>query len=205
MTQIVFGTRNPGKLDDARLFVASGIELLTLADAGVDAKLDPEETGTTFEENAWIKYHAYRSALPEDTILVTEDSGMTIDALGGEPGVHSRRWNGSRMSDQEILDYCLEKMAGQKNRTAHFIVCTVIGGGGIEPQAITGSIDGVLLEKPNMKAFQNGFPFRALMYIPQLGKMMYEIHDTPPGQRPGFQTHREKIWQQIATLVHDLR
>lgn len=203
MKRVVFGTTNPGKLADARLFAdREGIEVLTPKDFGVD--IDPEETGETFDENAWIKYNALRPLIPKDVVLVTEDGGLSIDALNGEPGVHSRRWNGTRMTDQEIVDYTVEKMKGQANRKAKFIISSVIGGGGIEPQILHHQLDLELLKEPDMDSFEEGFPYRAFMYVPALGKMLHNVHAMKPEERPGFLTHREQAWKQIAKMVRDL-
>lgn len=89
--RIIFGTTNPGKLEDVRNLVDDpAIEIKSLIDIGVGMPA-VEENGATFGENAILKYDALRPLVPQDYVLVTEDSGLKIDALGGKPGVYSRR------------------------------------------------------------------------------------------------------------------
>src|SRR5882672_2727873 len=89
MRQLLVATTNPGKLREIRTLMSGvPLELVSLAD--IPSTSEPEETGTTFEENARLKarYYAERSGL----LTVAEDSGLVIDALDGEPGVRSARF-----------------------------------------------------------------------------------------------------------------
>src|SRR5690242_17140247 len=90
MTRVLVASSNPGKLADfaaaARLFE---IEVVPLP--GINKIQSPEETGTTFEENARLKAEYYSLHAPQE-ILIADDSGLVVDALGGEPGVRSARY-----------------------------------------------------------------------------------------------------------------
>ena len=73
---------------------------------------DCDETGSTFKENALLKVRNARAHLrsaDHQIIVIADDSGMEIDSLGGEPGVFTRRWNGQEMTDNEIINYCLNR------------------------------------------------------------------------------------------------
>lgn len=106
----VLGTTNPAKQRELReLLTGLPITWLALGDLGDPPEV--EETGATFEENALLKARAYAawSGLP----ALADDGGLTIDALGGEPGVKSRRWIGGRdAADEELIAYTIERMAG---------------------------------------------------------------------------------------------
>lgn len=200
--EIVFGTSNPAKIDDIRKIVRNpSIKLETLADLGLKPP-EVAEDGATFEENAVIKYDVFRSLVPKSKILVTEDSGIEIDALNGAPGVYARRWSadGRDLSDQEIINKTLKLMKGRPNRTARFVSVLAFGGDGINKQTVRGELVGEILEQPDPKGAVPGFPYRALFYIPQLAKMLYEVHDIPLEQR-NLSTHREEAWRKLERLI----
>jgi len=200
MREVVFGTANEGKLKDVNNILAStALRIKSLRDVGLEP-FDIAETGSTLEENAIIKFNALRPLIPIDDILVTEDTGIEIDALDGRPGVYSRRWEagGEEMSDEQVLRKVIDEMKGKKDRTARFISVIAFGVAGPPPQLIKGELVGSLLEEPDMKGFEPGLPYRALFYIPQLKKMLYEVHDVPSSDRQGLLTHREKVWLKLA-------
>ncbi|MCX6727332.1 MAG: non-canonical purine NTP pyrophosphatase [Candidatus Saccharibacteria bacterium] len=122
-TKILFATSNPGKLTEASIFAKSaGVNLVSVKDIGLE--LDVDETGDTYEENSLLKVMAYADQLMEpDLIIIADDGGIEIPVLGNAPGVHSRRWKGYPMTDQEIIDHCLEQLDGKKGgeRDAQFI------------------------------------------------------------------------------------
>lgn len=197
--EILFATNNPGKLSEVRSFAQQhGITVYSPQDLGLDISV--EETGNTFEENAVLKLNAHLDAMNNpDITVIADDSGIAIDALNGEPGLYSRRWKGYEMSDEEIVDYCMERMAdipaGQ--RTARFISVVAYGGKKDSPQLATGEVTGEILEQPVAAGYIEGFPFRALFYVPEAGKMLYEIHNAPLNQRPEHLTHRERALQKV--------
>ncbi len=199
MIEIVFGTSNPGKLADVRVLVdPSIVTVLGLQDIGVEVG-DIVENGKTFEENSIIKYEALRPLVPDNYILVTEDAGLEVDALNGEPGVYSRRWNKERreMTDQELVDKMARVMNGKKDRTARFVVVATFAGSGIKRQTVRAEELGVMLDEPDVEGMESGLPFRAFFFIPELDTMLYKFHLLPKEERKGHKTHREKIWEQI--------
>jgi XTP/dITP diphosphohydrolase len=88
--RLVVATHNPGKLREIRYFLDSyGVETISAAELGLD---EPEETGSTFSENATLKARA--AAQASGLAALGDDSGLCVEALGGEPGIHSARWAG---------------------------------------------------------------------------------------------------------------
>ncbi len=192
--RVLYATNNKGKLKEASVFAASkNIELISLNDLGI--KLDVDETGRTYKENALLKANAFAEAANDPTLIViADDSGIEIPVLNNEPGIHSRRWKGYTMSDKEIIDYTLERLKDFKRtqRNANFVAVLAILQNGQEPHYITESMRCEIMEEPVDATVIEGFPFRSLMYIPELDKMIYEIHGTTIESRGGFMTHREK-------------
>lgn len=107
--KLLVATNNRGKLAELRtLLNLPGIELVTPLEAGLPADFDVEETGVTFEENAVLKAVQYAQAahLP----ALADDSGLQVDALGGQPGVYSKRFAGEGKTDQDRIDFLLSKL-----------------------------------------------------------------------------------------------
>ena len=119
MERFVLASHNAGKLTEMRDILRElGIEVLSQKDVGVD--VDPEETGTTFEENAVIKAKAVMEAcgLP----AVADDSGLMVDALGGAPGVHSARYGGDHdLPDSYRNAYLLKNLENTEQRGAKYV------------------------------------------------------------------------------------
>lgn len=201
--EILFATNNPGKLSEVGSFAQQyGVTVYSPRNLNLDIPV--EETGSTFRENAALKYSAHMNAMDDpDMMVIADDSGIAIDALGGEPGLYSRRWNGYEMSDEEIIDYCLERMADvpTEQRTAHFISVIAYGYKDEKPQFVSGKITGKILQQPVEAGRIEGFPFRTLFYLPDIGKMLYEVHDAPLNQRPEHLTHREQALQKIFEVL----
>ena len=119
--RLILASNNKNKLREFKQLVEGmDIELLSQSEAGLH--LDVEETGTTFEENAYLKAKAVTDAL--GCAAVADDSGLVVDALGGEPGVYSARYGpGPDASDADRYNYLLNKLGDEKNRSARFVCC----------------------------------------------------------------------------------
>ena len=121
-TKIILASSNPHKLREFReILEPLGYEVVSQHDLGIDT--DPEENGMTFAENSAIKARAVYNIAKLPTI--SDDSGLEVDALGGEPGVYSARYGGTR-DDKKHNALVLEKLEGvsDEKRTARF-VCAI--------------------------------------------------------------------------------
>ena len=112
--KLIYGTTNKGKLTQVKEYLdykKANIELLSLND--INFNEDVEENGTTFEENSLIKAKAIREFCDENSInipVVTDDAGLCIDALNGEPGVYSARYAGDHAPQIISITKVLDKM-----------------------------------------------------------------------------------------------
>jgi XTP/dITP diphosphohydrolase len=174
--QIIFATGNKGKIREIKEIVAAGrnaenIEVLSMREADVVA--DPEENGADFEDNALIKAQAVYDLLlsrpvPENTtrIVMSDDSGLVIDALDGAPGVHSARYMGYdtdyRLRMEHILD--LMKDVPDEKRTARFVaaVAAILPDG--QSRVVRGAMEGRI---GHSIAGENGFGYDPFFYLPQ--------------------------------------
>lgn len=130
----------------------------------------------------------------KEIIIISDDTGVEIDALDGEPGIHVRRWKGYRMEDEEIINYCLERMNGipRGERGAQFRTIISVGGIGTDSRIFEGTLRGEIIEKP-ITLRMEGFPFESIFYIPEYKMMLGEIHQLTPEEKQvkGFHSHRE--------------
>ena len=191
--KLILASNNANKLKEFRSLVADlDIELLSQKEAGCDFEV--EETGTTFEENAYLK----ASAVTEATGIaaVADDSGLCVDALGGEPGIYSARYGlGHTASDEERYRYLLQKMEGVKDRSARFvccICCTFPDGSVIRSR---GECEGEILLAPKG---QNGFGYDPVFHPLCLDKSMAELS---PEEKNAI-SHRGKA---LRAFIEELR
>lgn len=171
MKQILVATNNKGKVRDfEQLFKPHGIEVISLKD--LDEPIEVEETGTTFEENAILK--AEETAKILGKWVISDDSGLEIDALNGEPGVYSARYAGEPKDDEANIDKALNSLKDvpEGSRDARFRCVLAIAGPGIETKTFSGSCDGsILFERHG----ENGFGYDPIFYVPSEGKAMAEL------------------------------
>lgn len=120
--KLIIASNNAGKIREYKQLLAPlGYEAVSQSEAGIN--LEVEETGATFAENSALKARAIRKIA--GGAVLADDSGLVVDALGGEPGVYSARYGGLK-TDSERTALILQKLEGvaEENRTAHF-VCTI--------------------------------------------------------------------------------
>ena len=137
--QLIFASHNPGKIAEIKELLAPyGIEVLSAADAGLP---DVEETGRTFEENAYIKARA--AAQARHIPCIADDSGLCVDAIGGKPGVYTARYAPNRNFDLG-MDKLLKELndTNPQNRAAHFSCVIVIAYPDGAYKAFEGRVDG---------------------------------------------------------------
>ncbi|NTW62445.1 non-canonical purine NTP pyrophosphatase, partial [Candidatus Saccharibacteria bacterium] len=162
------------------------------------------ESGTTFKENAKIKATHARNNLPKqysDYIVIADDSGMTIDALNGKPGVFTRRWAGYEMTDREIIDYCLEKLNNISNRNASYVSSFCISFPSNKTVIIEDKSDGVILEKVKTQSMLPGMPFRALFYVPKLKMMFHEVRKLSIADRQGYRVGHDEAMKKCIEAI----
>ncbi|MGE4353108.1 MAG: RdgB/HAM1 family non-canonical purine NTP pyrophosphatase [Oscillospiraceae bacterium] len=119
--KFILASNNKKKLHELREILADiGAEVLSQSEAGLN--LEVEETGTTFEENAYLKAKGACDAL--NLPAIADDSGLCVDVLGGAPGVYSARYGGENCrSDDARYAYLLKNIGDAENRTARFVSC----------------------------------------------------------------------------------
>ena len=197
--QLIIATHNAGKLREMRELLAPyGIDAVSAGALGLP---EPEETGTSFRDNARIK--AVSAAAAAGLAAFADDSGLAVDALGGEPGIHSARWAGpdrdfahAMAEVQRRLEESGARSPGQ--RKAHFVsaLCVAWPDGHLEE--FEGRVDGVLVFPPRG---EKGFGYDPI-FLPDgfdrtFGEMTgEEKHGLPPLGR-GL-SHRARAFLKLA-------
>lgn len=168
--QLVVASANPGKVREFRDALSGvAVEVHAASDIGIDTF--PEESGTSYEENALLKagFVALRSGMP----TLADDSGLEVDALGGAPGVYSARFGGEGLTDGERIAHLLERMRSvpKQGRGASFVAVVVLATPGGEVVTFKGECRGAILDGPRG---EGGFGYDPVFMSADLGKTFAE-------------------------------
>ncbi|GAB4416828.1 MAG: RdgB/HAM1 family non-canonical purine NTP pyrophosphatase [Anaerolineae bacterium] len=181
MLKLLIASNNHNKVKEYQEILADlPVAVTYLADEGIT--LDPEETGVTFEANAIIKAEAFAQA--SGLLTLADDSGLEVDALGGEPGVYSARYEGTAKDDhvgrcQRVLDKLAAKNVPWEQRTARFRCVIALA----TPDRLIGTVEGTVegIIDYELKG-SNGFGYDPIFFVPELNQTL--------GQAPGAVKHQ---------------
>jgi XTP/dITP diphosphohydrolase len=197
--RLVIATHNAGKLPEMRdLLAPFGIEATSAGELGLD---EPDETGMTFRDNARIKARtaAEATGLP----AFADDSGLAVDALGGQPGIHSARWAGLDRDFRRAMETVEEKLrehgaTDARDRKAHFVsaLCVAWPDGHVEE--FEARVDGTLVWPPRG---EKGFGYDPI-FLPDghartFGEMSSEEKHGLPPRGKGL-SHRARAFVKLA-------
>lgn len=194
--KVILASKNQHKLTELSAILSQlGFEIALESEYGLD--IDVEETGTTFEENSFLKADAVMKAsgLP----VLADDSGLMVDALGGAPGVYSARY-GHKASDKERTAYLLENMKDvpEEKRGAKFVcVITCLFPDGRKIVA-RGECPGVIARAPHG---ENGFGYDPVFYLPELGMTYAEL----PSKQKNAISHRARALQDFCRKYQEVQ
>ncbi|MGV3464050.1 MAG: XTP/dITP diphosphatase [Heyndrickxia sp.] len=196
MKQVIIATKNKGKAKEfEKLFSPYDIKVLTLLDFPDVA--DIEETGSTFEENAIIKAESLSKQF--QTMVISDDSGLIVDALNGRPGIYSARFAGEEKDDEANIKKVLFEMEAipPEKRTARFYCAIALAIPGEKTKTVSGACEGEILKE---KRGTNGFGYDPIFWIKDKGKTMAEI----TSEEKNLISHRAKAIQKLISLLKDI-
>jgi len=196
VVKLVVATKNPGKIQELRALLADkGWEILPM-----DAfpSMPPvEEDGKTFVENALKKARsvAYFTGLT----ALADDSGLEVDALGGEPGVHSARFGGEGLRDEERNALLLKRLKGvpPEERGARFRCAMALVTPRGEEYVVEGVCEGFIAQEPKG---EGGFGYDPVFYLPSRGKTMAQL----TAEEKNSISHRAKALEKMAGILDSL-
>jgi len=201
--KIVVATQNVAKVMEIKSFFEKAVgrfgrsfclEVLSLDDLGVTLDLDAVEDGITFEENATKKAEAVRLALGGDVIVLADDSGLEIDALGGLPGVDSANFMGRNTLYEARFEWILSQM-GDGPRTACFVAVMALA---LPDKTVTfrASVEG---EIAHAYTGSKGFGYDPIFYLPEFGKTAAQISM----EQKNTISHRGKALQKVVDYLNE--
>ena len=190
--KVVLASKNKHKLEEiSKITEKFGFELILQSQLGVD--IDVEETGTTFEENSFIKAEAVMKAT--GMAAMADDSGICVDALNGDPGVYSARYGFDETLDDwgrlQLLLKNMEAVADGERQAKFVCVITMVTPDGQTIQA-RGEIHGELLREPRG---ENGFGYDPIFYYPPYGVTTAEMSPEDKNQ-VSHRAHALKIFNE---------
>jgi XTP/dITP diphosphohydrolase len=194
--KLLLATNNKAKVREYRSLLP-GIpqELVTLAEAGITTEV--AETGDSLEANARLKATAI--AAESGLLSLADDSGLEVDALGGEPGPLSARYAGEGATDGQRIGYLLDKLRDvpEGKRTARFrcVIAIATPDGAVE--LCSGECRGIIATAP---AGEGGFGYDPVFYLPELGKTMAEL----PLEAKNQLSHRGRAARKARRLLEKI-
>lgn len=191
LPRVVVATANSHKLKELRAILGGICELVSMKDIGCD--LDIEENGDTFEQNAALKAEAVMrfTGLP----ALADDSGLSVDALGGAPGVHSARYAGSHGDDAANNRLLLQNMAGVTNRLCRFVCAMALAMPAAKTLLVRGECEGTLLDAPSG---EGGFGYDPL-FLYKTGKTFAQMREAEKNQV----SHRAKASALMLDIIRE--
>jgi XTP/dITP diphosphohydrolase len=198
--KILVASTNTGKLRELRELLGGDIEWVGLADFPNIPEI--EEDGKTFAENARKKALGY--AKETGLWTLADDSGLVVDALGGQPGVKSARFSGDKDKNRGLLDHKnmakvldLLKDVPKDKRSARFVCCLCLA----SPEKVLieteGKLEGVIT---NRQAGENGFGYDPVFYVPKLNKTVAQLTN----EEKNAISHRGNAIRKLKPLLNKL-
>jgi XTP/dITP diphosphohydrolase len=192
--KLLVATTNPGKIREIRgILTGAPVDILTLD--SLPPVEPPEETGSTFAENARLKalYYNRMSGLAS----VADDSGLEIAALNGAPGVESARWEGNDYSVKFRRIHELLRARGQSGSRARFVCAVALAANGEIQYEVEGTVEGEIAAQPRGS---NGFGYDPIFLYPPLGRTLGEVTD----QLKATLSHRGAAFRALRQYLIDL-
>jgi len=188
---VIIATGNKGKLKEFRQLLDGYFDnIYSVKDFGFD--VDVEEDGDTFEQNVFIKANYIKEKT--DFAVLADDSGLEVDALGGEPGLYSARYAGEDGNDVANRKKLFEKMKGVEDRSAHFVsvVALVMPDG--KTYVARGETKGYITKE---EQGENGFGYDVMFFSYELGKCF----GVASQEEKNLVSHRAKAVKELLKLL----
>jgi XTP/dITP diphosphohydrolase len=193
---LLLASQNPGKLAEMKELLQD-LPFRVLRPTELGIREAPEETGSSFMENAILKalYYAGRSG----RLTVADDSGLGVHALGGGPGLYSSRFGGEGATDDARNRLLLQQLRGVplEGREAHFTSAVALARGNTILFQVEESVEGRIAEEPRGT---NGFGYDPLFFYPSLGKTFGELS----GADKDRVSHRGKAFHRLRQFLASL-
>ena len=191
--KLIFASNNKHKIEELKAFASNEIEIVSLTEAGID--IDIPEPHDSLEENASEKSWTIHKLTGHDCF--SEDTGLEIEALNGEPGVRSARYAGEGRSFSENIEKVLNKLSSEKNRNARFraVISLIIDG---KETQFEGVCNGKIIHSPQGT---EGFGYDPI-FIPDGSKLSFA--EMPIEEKNQF-NHRTKAAAKLVAFLQNMK
>jgi XTP/dITP diphosphohydrolase len=191
--QLLVATRNPGKVAEISEILGS-LDVVSLSLDDVEIDVEVEESGKTFEENAILKARGYSRIT--GLLTLADDSGLEVDALDGQPGVHTARFGGPGLTPKQRYQRLLESLSSVpwERRSARFRCVVALAHDDVLIGTSNGICEGMIALEP---AGEGGFGYDPVFYLPERNMTMAQL---PPAEKNRI-SHRSRALAAIAPLL----
>ena len=193
MKTIVIATNNQNKVREFKsLFNNPEIIFKTLSEIGYDKEII--EDGKTFSENAIIKARQVSKDL--NVIAISDDSGLSCEALDGAPGIFSARYAGEQHNDDDNNELLIKNLKDKENKNAKYVCAICLYHPNDEYKVIIGECNGTIIDTPKGK---NGFGYDPYFYIEEFGKTFAEV----PLEQKNTISHRARALKGLKEIINE--
>jgi XTP/dITP diphosphohydrolase len=196
--KIWFATNNAHKKAELEAILDTSLKIPS--QEGLD--FDPEETGTAFCENALIKARELKKILKDDGIVIADDSGLCVDALGGRPGIFSARYGeegGRKLSYNDKNLLLLDELKDSAERSARFVCAMVLLFENDRFFIVQETLEGEIVKGREFLRGEGGFGYDPVFLIPSLGRTLAELS----AEEKNSLSHRGRAGKHIAKILKD--
>jgi len=194
INKIIVSSNNQKKIKEIKAILEPlNIEVLSLKDMNID--VDPEETGSSFIENAFIKAEEIFKIV--NLPVIADDSGLEVDALNGAPGIYSARYAGEPKDDEKNLEKLLENLKDKEDKTARYVCAIALIVDKNNKYAVEEYLDGEIIDQ---RKGEHGFGYDPIFYLPEYKKTTAELD-------PDFKnqiSHRAKALHKIEQMIKEI-
>jgi XTP/dITP diphosphohydrolase len=198
--RILVATTNPGKIAELSAMLDADVQWVNLSDFKGIGEI--KEDGQSFAENARKKALGY--AKETGLWTIADDSGLVIDALGGQPGVKSARFSGAKDKERTLIDHkniakVLKLLEGvpKEKRTAKFVCCLCMAGADKVLIETQGSLEGLIIDR---ETGTNGFGYDPIFFVPKLNKTVAQMD----ANEKNAISHRGNAIRKLRPLLNEL-
>ena len=166
-------------------------------------EFDPDETGSTFCENALLKARELKKIIGRNDFVIADDSGLCVDALDGRPGIYSARYgsgNGQKLSSLQRNNLLLEELGDNPKRNARFVCAMALLLDDDRFIVVQETLEGKLVKSIDLARGEGGFGYDPILFIPELNRTVAELSE----EEKNIISHRGKAGKLIADLLGNL-
>jgi len=193
MDKIIVASNNQKKIKEIKAILEPlNIQVLSLKDINID--VDPEENGTSFIENAFIKAREIYDIVKLP--VIADDSGLEVQALNNQPGIFSARYAGEHKNDEDNLNLLLENLKGIENRKSRYVCAIALIIDKDHQYSVEEYLEGEIVDQ---RQGENGFGYDPIFYLPEYQKTTAQLD-------PDFKnsiSHRAKALKKIEQIIKD--